>query len=270
MSKPICVGPRGDRRFTARRAATALVLAIACLLTFNAPVRAATARTFVDFEYNPPVPPSATPANWNQYNLDDAFNQRQINLLDEVGNFAGVKFRFQKSSPGASAGAQNQSILTTVAPTGLPDILGFGDNLTVQTPSEQFQITGLQPNSQYDFWLLTYAYKASFLTSMNLSVSGAGATWTQVLTPQDTFLAINGVNTDTAHTFDSYAKRFTTDATGNLTFTATSGQFVGVFGFAFRPVPEPAAGATLALLAAGAIGTRRRRRVRRRLGQHQL
>ena len=44
-------------------------------------------------------------------------------------------------------------------------------------------------------------------------------------------LAINGVPTDPAHTFDSYARRFTAGIDGALTISTAQPGYVGVFGF---------------------------------------
>ena len=213
-------------------------------------------RTYVDFKVGP-ISPGELPTNWNGYTLDDAFNQRSLALIDEIGHASGLTFRFHKPSSGASAGAQNQPIPTTVAPIGPPDVTQFGENLTLQQAGEALEIIGLVPNLKYDFWLLTWAYRANFAQPMNLSVSGVSGL-SQIITPENTFLAINGVSTDTSHTFSSYATRVTALPSGQMTIQTNGGSFTGVYGLAIQPIPEPAS----ALAAAGVVLLRISRRRR--------
>jgi hypothetical protein len=201
-------------------------------------------RIYLDFKTGP-IGPGQVPASWNGYTLDDAFNQRPLALKDDVGQASGITFQFMKPSPLASAGTQNAGFPAAWVPIGPPDVNPFSENLDLQQAGEALKLTGLAPGQPYDFWLLTYAYRASFLQPMRLAVSGVSGL-SEVVTPEDTFLSINGVATDNQHTFDSYRTRIVAGAQGQMTIQTDGGQFVGVFGLAIQPVPEPSTVAVLA------------------------
>jgi hypothetical protein len=226
------------RTFPTRLAVVAAALIATTMFASNAVAAVAGPRTFLDFQPDPPTSPAETPAGWNFYTLNDSLNDRQIPLNNEFGQWEGMRFRFFHPDPSRSTSFGNTPMRTQVAPSGI-DLTGFGYSASMQTVGDRLELTGLVPNLPYDFWLITWTYPgAPYPAPALLSVSGA-AGWTQLQTPAGALLAINGSPTDTSHTFDSYAKRFTAAADGSFTIEAVQAGYIGVYGFLIQPIPEP-------------------------------
>jgi len=231
---------------------------VLCVLGLSPSVQAAAgtveARTFLDFHDRAPFTPPPPGQQWNHYTLSNASDGLQIELKDELGNPTGIQFSWQKL-PGWSTGMQNVSIWSSLTPNDI-QLNAFDHNLTAQTSGEYIELTGLVPGRAYKFWLLTWTYPADFRTPKPFEVTGGGG-WTQLTTPPDTRLAINGQVGDTARTFDSYAIQFDAAGDGRLELRTSTGQFTGVFGFVIEPVPEPTTGLLLLSLSAAALLRRR-------------
>ena len=142
-------------------------------------------------------------------------------------------------------------------PSGI-ELSGFGHSISFGGPGQQLVLRGLVPQAAYDFWFIGWTYTGDpYPDPARLSVTGASG-WTEINTPPGALLAINGVPTDSAHSFESYARRFTPTFDGTLTIATAEVGYVGVFGLMLQPVPEPAAATATAALGLAWFFRRRR------------
>ena len=157
-------------------------------------------------------------------------------LLDDQQQPTGLTFEYQKPQFDFQVGS-NVPVYSFYQPTGF-DLDPLGGSLGIQLPGHALQFDGLTPGSQYDLWLLTWTYEASFSPPMNFAVTGAG-NWSEFAPPDDVNFGINGVQGSTSRTFDSYARRFTADPSGALRFESTTGDFTAFFGVVLEELGPP-------------------------------